>query len=220
MKLTRDSITQERIDEIAAEMERTGAYRVLSNEAREASRQATLDRRPDDEAVWIFGYGSLMWNPAFHFAEAAHAKLYGYHRHFCLWTPLGRGSPDHPGLVLGLERGGSCHGMAFRLREHEIDAETRIVWMREMLGGAYLPRWVRLRIGGARANAIAFVVNHEHERYAGRLPLGETARAVATASGRLGSCRDYFTNTFDHLEALGIHDRYMRGLARAVAALG
>jgi cation transport protein ChaC len=109
--------------------------------------------------------------------------------------------------VLGLERGGSCRGVAFHIAPEVVEEELEIVWRREMISGAYVPRWVDVQTALGRVPAIAFVINHAHERYARDLSDEEVAEVLATASGWLGPCADYLVNTVDHLAALGIHDR-------------
>ena len=183
-----------------------------------ASLRATLAGVDLAAGVWLFGYGSLIWNPAFHFSDRLTGRIYGYHRRFCLWTHLGRGCPERPGLVLGLERGGSCQGVAFHIAPHAVEEELMIVWQREMLSGAYLPRWVEVHSARGRLPAIAFVINPAHERYASSLADEEVALAIATASGFLGACADYLVNTVDHLAALGIHDRPLERLRQQVLA--
>ncbi len=171
--------------------------------------------------VWVFGYGSLMWNPAFHYAESRRAKLYGYHRAFCLKTPIGRGTKDYPGLVLGLDRGGSVHGIAFRVAEEAAEEELDIIWAREMLAGSYRPTWVSLadEDTGERFHAMAFVMRRDHDRYTGRLHPNETAERIANACGSLGPCREYLENTVAALDELGIGDGPMHDLLRRVRAI-
>ena len=120
--------------------------------------------------------------------------------------------------MLGLERGGSCQGVAFQIAPQAVVEELVIVWRREMLSGAYLPRWVDVHTALGRVRAIAFVINHAHERYASYLADEEVALAIATASGFLGACADYLVNTVDHLAALGIHDRPLERLRQQVLA--
>jgi glutathione-specific gamma-glutamylcyclotransferase len=137
----------------------------------------------------------------------------GFHRRFCLWLEMGRGSPDNPGLMLALDRGGTCRGVAFRIPARDVRSELLLIWRREMFGTAYLARWVQVRTAHASFPAITFVVNRAHGRYAGRLSDTETATRIASATGALGSCADYLRNTLDHLESLGIRDA---GLQRIV----
>ena len=184
----------------------------------------------DGAPVWIFAYGSLMWNPEIACAEARPALLHGYHRSFCLYSYDYRGSRERPGLVLGLDRGGACWGMALRLDRHALAASLERIWVREMSGGGvYRMRRVTVRAvglqptdlirGGAALPAHAFVVRRDHPDYAGSLSLDDKARLILAASGRRGSCRDYFATTLGHLEQLGLVDRPLRRLAERVAAL-
>jgi glutathione-specific gamma-glutamylcyclotransferase len=179
-----------------------------------ASLDKTIAAHDPAADVWVFGYGSLMWNPAFAYAQREVGVIRGWHRRFCLWLEMGRGSPDNPGLMLALDRGGTCRGVAFRIHAHEARSELLLIWRREMFGTAYLPRWVQVRTAHATFPAITFVVNRADSRYAGRLNDTETAARIASASGALGTCASYLQNTLDHLESLGIRDA---GLQRIVA---
>lgn len=219
MSLNRETIRGGLIQEIVAEAEKLGYVRLLSEVERHACRARTLAAKPHPGPVWVFGYGSLIWNPAFHFAEQRPARLYGYHRAFCLRTHVGRGSPDWPGLVLGLDRGGSTSGLALRLDDDQVEEELDIVWAREMVTAAYEPRWVRLTTVEGPVHAIAFVIDRHHDRYAGDLDEEETARTIAFAEGRLGPCRDYLANTVAALDRLGFPDRRLHALMRRVEAL-
>lgn len=216
--LTREDITEERIAELVRTYDVAGLMGVLDAESREKSRRSLLAEHASDRDLWVFGYGSLMWNPACHVAERAPALLHGYHRSFCLSTPLGRGSPEQPGLMLGLESGGRCRGMGLRIAPELIESETRILWRREMLSGAYHPRWVRLDTPGGPVRAVTFVVNRRHPRYVGRQPLAETVRTIAVAEGQLGRCCDYLHNLVLHLDELGISDGPMHRLYDLVEA--
>ena len=166
----------------------------------------------------MFGYGSLIWNPCFEYAERrAIAKVVGWHRRFCLWTHLGRGSAKQPGLMLGLERGGSCRGVAFRVPAPMVEAELDIIWRREMVTGAYVPTWVNIATAEGRIRAVAFTINRRHLRYSGLLS-GERqiVEAIALAEGPLGTNREYLLNTVRHLDELGLHDRGLVRLQDAV----
>jgi cation transport protein ChaC len=169
--------------------------------------------------VWIFGYGSLMWNPAIHFAERQPALLRGWHRQFCLWVHLGRGSPENPGLMLALDRGGACHGVAYRIAREHVRHELELIWQREMLSGAYQPRWVSLRAADGPLRAVTFTVNRRHMRYAGRLDEAAVAAKLASAGGALGRCQDYLFHTAHQLDLIAVHDSYIRRLAASVRAL-
>ena len=162
------------------------------------------------EEVWVFGYGSLLWNPAFHFLEQRPGRLVGFHRRLCLWTPAGRGTAEVPGLVLGLDSGGSCHGGAFLLDRLQVAMELEVLWRREMITGAYRPTWVNVLVDGRRITALTFVVNRAHPRYAGRLEEAAIAQAVSQAVGFLGPCEQYVRETHQALLAMGIHDTHLQ----------
>lgn len=170
------------------------------------------------EGVWVFGYGSLLWNPCVAIAERRGARLYGFHRDFRIKLAHGRGSPEAPGLMLGLVPGGSCRGVALRVRADDLEYELLMIWRREMLTGVYVPRWVELHIPGERLRAITFVANPRHPSYCPRLDEACAVELLATGTGMLGSAADYLNNTVACLDAQGIHDRRLRVLRDRVAA--
>jgi cation transport protein ChaC len=171
-----------------------------------ASLNHTLAAHDPTADVWVFGYGSLMWNPAFDYAESQVGIIRGWHRRFCLWLEAGRGSPANPGLMLALDRGGTCRGVAFRIQAQHVRHELLLIWRREMFGTAYLARWVQVHTACGIFPAITFVVNRTHPRYTGRLDDAKAAMHIASASGALGTCAAYLQNTLEHLESLGIRD--------------
>jgi glutathione-specific gamma-glutamylcyclotransferase len=176
--------------------------------------------RNGTEPVWIFAYGSLIWHPEFRYAEAQAALLRGYHRSFCLYSYDYRGTPARPGLTLGLDRGGSCRGMAFRLVPDTLAETIDRVWSREMSGRrVYEVRLLPVLTGCLTRKALAFTVLRNSPDYAGRLVLDEAARLILGAAGRRGTCRDYFENTLRHLEQLGLADAALRSLAKRIEAL-
>jgi cation transport protein ChaC len=183
----------------------------------ETSIDAILSQHARDAAVLVFGYGSLMWNPAIDHAGVRPAKVHGWHRSFCLRSIIGRGSPDRPGLMLALDRGGACHGMLLEIDASKVRGELRVLWRREMLTEIYQPRWVTAHIGLTPVRAITFTVNRSHPRYTKALPIQEMARMINTGAGSLGTCRDYFDATVHQLAALGIRDA---GMERLRAAAG
>jgi len=171
------------------------------------------------EPVWFFAYGSLMWNPEIAFAEAQPGFLHGYHRRFCLYSRDYRGTPERPGLVLGLDRGGSCRGIVYRLPPDRLGATLDRIWNREMTGQVYRMRRVAVRTPERSVTAYACVVRRASPDYAGRLPLDDVAGLLASAVGGRGSGRDYLANTVRHLETLGIRDRSLHRIAAQVASL-
>ncbi len=169
--------------------------------------------------LWVFAYGSLMWDPGFAYCAAEPALLRGYHRSFCVYSHRYRGTPERPGLVLGLDRGGSCKGVAYRVPAVDVEPALSYLWQREMENRTYrlkeLP--VRLKTGGAKA--LAFVVDRDHPSYSGRLGLAETARLIHQGVGGRGPCRQYLENTVRELERLGMIDGPLHRLERQVKAL-
>jgi len=186
-------------------------------EERSASIRAMLAKRPDSGDVWLFAYGSLIWNPLIHFVEKRTGQVRGYHRRFCLWTRA-RGTVEQPGLVLALERGGCCHGVAFRIAEDSASHELEVIWGREMLTGAYAPRWLQVKTAEGPLKAIGFVVNRTHRAYAGKLPDEHVIATIAGARGPLGACATYLFNTVARLEELGVRDHRLSQLRHHVAA--
>ncbi len=193
--------------------------RFMTDEERSAHVAQILARAPRPGRIWIFGYGSLMWNPAFHYVERRTARVYGFHRQFCLWARGGRGSPERPGLMLSLESGGSCAGVAYRIAPEAATAELDVVWRREMASWSYRPLWVTAHTGRGPEPAIVFAVNRSHERYVPGLDTETIARYLATGAGLNGSCREYLFDTAEHLLELGIRDRRMEMLAHRVREL-
>jgi glutathione-specific gamma-glutamylcyclotransferase len=179
-------------------------------------RRAALPALSWPRDLWVFGYGSLMWQPGFPYAEAATALLYGYHRALCMWSEHYRGTPAKPGLVFGLDAGGSCHGRAFRVRRPERERVVDYLYERELISYVYLPKLHPIHLADGRAvPALIFVADRSNPQYAGKLPLQRIARIMAESAGKTGTARDYLANTVAHLEALGIHD----GAAHRVLAL-
>ena len=216
MSLTRSDLEN---DAVRAALERSAdRLPILARDAYDASLDAILAGRRGRGDAWVFAYGSLIWNPLMHYSEHCLATLHGYHRGFCLWSRTGRGTPEQPGLMLGLDYGGSCRGVAFRIAAGAVRHELTLLWRREMITGAYAPRWVRVRIHGRATSALAFVVNHRHPYYAGKLPEATMVDAIVRAHGRFGPCAHYLEQTVAGLAAHGIHDRRLAHLYRLVSA--
>lgn len=217
--LSRDEITEARIAELAREMARAGApFRFLTPDEREATRRQALAELPAGAPLWVFGYGSLMWNPAAHVADARPALLRGWRREFCLWSPLGRGTPERPGLTLALLPGGSCRGRALMIEPDLVESESAIIWRREMLSGAYRPRWVTLDTEAGALRAVTFVANPRHPGVAQGLAHDVVVDVLASAEGRIGRCRDYLARLVAELDAVGARSGPMHRLHAAVAA--
>lgn len=184
------------------------------------SRRAALASRDLSRGVWLFAYGSLIWNPLIDVAERRLGTVYGYHRRFCIWSELGRGSPERPGLVLALDHGGACRGVLLRVAPEQVESELNVIWQREMLTSVYHARWLRVRSAAGPVEALAFVVNRAHSRYAGRLPDARILDAIATAEGPIGRCADYLIETVACLRALGICESGLAALNDRLAARG
>jgi cation transport protein ChaC len=215
--LRREDFTLERVRTLADAVAKRGGIPFMSEEARRASLTAMRQSVPPGADVWVFGYGSLMWNPAINVVESRKAHIRGYHRTFCLTLGAGRGTPEQPGLMLAIDRGGSCSGVVHRIAASEVESELSILWLREMMSGAYEPRWVNAEIAErGRARALAFVTNRSHPRYEGPLAEERAARRIAVAKGLLGTNREYLYRTVRHLAALDIDDGPLRSLERQV----
>jgi cation transport protein ChaC len=171
--------------------------------ARLSEQQETMAQQDD---LWVFGYGSLMWRPGFDYLERQPARLYGYHRSFCVYSWHHRGTQERPGLVLGLDRGGSCLGRAFRVRAALASEVIAYLDAREMVTAVYRPVHAPVRLPGRTVTARAYVVERTHEQYAGKLPVEEQARWIDGAQGVSGINTDYLASTVAHLDEMGIAD--------------
>ncbi|MER9297998.1 gamma-glutamylcyclotransferase [Mesorhizobium sp. M0621] len=169
---------------------------------------------------WVFGYGSLIWRPGFAHVETQRARLHGYRRSLCVYSFVHRGTRERPGLVLGLDRGGSCIGLAFRVPGDLRDEVITYLRERELVTNVYLERLLKIRLDGGRTvEAVAYIVDRQHEQYAGALDAAEAAAVVRGAVGQSGINEDYVLSTLEHLEALGIRDHWLEDVARRVAPL-
>lgn len=198
------------IDARAAEVGRPSGWRTPC-EVREARRREWLDGRWDDD-LWVFGYGSLMWDPAMEFAEVRRGRTKEYSRSFCLWDDGGRGSPERPGLMLAIDGGTGCEGLAFRIEAEKLDHETFVLFRREMIASAYRPIWLTLETVLGPIEALSFAANRAHERIVPDIPAPDQARMIAHAEGLLGSNFDYLAAAHAHLTLLGIEDAYIADL--------
>jgi len=186
-----------------------------------AGNGARHPRCPDlpEGDLWVFAYGSLMWDPGFDHVRSAPALLRGYHRAFCMYSTRYRGTPAQPGLVLGLDRGGCCRGIGFLVRQHAVARTLETLWAREMPRLIYEPRYVAIEVETARVKALTFVADRAHESYAGRLALENVAQTIAGCSGERGPNADYLFNTLRHLDELGIRERHLNDVRNAVQTL-
>ncbi|GGK33485.1 gamma-glutamylcyclotransferase [Salinarimonas ramus] len=175
------------------------------------------ETRGDD--LWVFGYGSLMWRPGFPFHESRPAHVRGYHRALCVYSHVHRGTPERPGLVLGLDRGGSCRGVAFRVGAADAAETIRYLRAREQVTSVYLERRLDARLADGRiVRALTYVVDRAHLQYAGRLDDARTLEIVRGGVGQSGANPDYVLSTAAHLVELGVHDPHLAALAAALAA--
>ena len=216
--INRETLANGTIRQMA--LERDGANtNILSEDELLASRRAVIPDDFDDD-VWLFGYGSLIWNPVVDVKTQSLGCVYGYHRRFCLRTKIGRGSPDLPGLILGLDNGGCCTGVALCIDKSIIRDELDLIWKREMINGSYIPKKVKFHAdNGDVISAVTFVMNHKSSSYVKDMSLEEKAYIIANAKGFIGSSLEYLERTHDALAELGIHDGYLGRLKNMTAKL-
>jgi cation transport protein ChaC len=176
-----------------------------------------LDLESAAEDLWVFGYGSLMWRPGFDFRERLEARLTGAHRALCVYSFVHRGTPERPGLVLGLDHGGACHGIAFRVASADRAATIAYLRAREQATGVYRECVRRVWLKGEPARqvpALCYVVDRGHVQYAGRLPLAEQLHYIRQGHGKSGPNRDYVIATVTAMEALGMRESELHLLAQ------
>jgi cation transport protein ChaC len=217
--LARKDFTPQRIAAYAQLAAQFGDAKFLSEEDREKSRAEVMAQHAPGTDLWVFGYGSLMWNPAIHVDESLPGRIDGFRRSFCMRLMFGRAMPDNPGLMLCLVPGGACHGIAHRVAQDHVESESKILWMREMLSGAYVPTWVDIDLGARRVRGVTFVMNTDHPRYLPDLDLDEKAKRIARAEGHLGTNRDYLFRTVAALTNAGVNDAYIDDIHARVRAL-
>lgn len=160
---------------------------------------------------WVFGYGSLIWRPGFDYVESAKARLAGYHRALCVHSHVHRGTPERPGLVFGLDRGGSCVGIAFRVEGSKRDETIAYLRARELVTNVYREAALPVRAtDGRRIDAITYVVDRGHPQYAGKIDAASAAAIVARSHGQSGPNVDYVRSAFEHIAAMGLRDRWLQ----------
>jgi cation transport protein ChaC len=183
-----------------------------------ASLDASLARWNRCSPLWVFGYGSLIWKPEFEFEAREPAHIHGYHRRLCLRSVLYRGTHESPGIVAGLDRGGSCLGMAYRIGAARVAEVFRQLWEREMFLGSYRPTWMRARLrSGGEAEALAFVVCRDAHNYCGELTEDDVIDILVTARGLRGTSLDYLQRTVAALHEAGLRDPHLERLAHRAA---
>lgn len=195
---------------------------VRATERPEADVERQLDTFLGDghqlhNEVWVFVYGALLWNDLLQGSPKLRARVHGLHRQFCLWQYSHRGNLNTPCLMLGLDHGGCCDGMVYRVPGPEVRSGLRDMWCREMSGGAYNPRWVKARTGQGIVRALVFVIDRTGPRYASRLTEQEIAGYIADGCGPEGECAEYLRRTVDALAKVGIVDGHLRRLDEMVA---
>jgi cation transport protein ChaC len=171
---------------------------------------------PDMSDFWVFGYGSLMWRPGFDFIEQVPARLMGAHRALCVYSWVHRGTRERPGLVLGLDRGGSCRGIAFRVAAENRGTVIDYLRARELVTNVYLESWRPIRIAGRETRAeqaLTFMVDRSHEQYAGKLSHEALLSLVRNSRGSSGINTDYVLATAAHIRELGFRDPVLERLA-------
>ncbi|MFF7707420.1 gamma-glutamylcyclotransferase [Pseudomonas sp. NPDC007930] len=165
--------------------------------------------------VWLFAYGSLIWRPECHSVERRRARVFGYHRGLYLWSHEHRGTPENPGLVFGLDRGGSCSGFAYRLPEDDLENCLLALWKREMPYPSYRPHWLGCRLDdGTKVQALGFVLQRHLPSYAGNLPDDLLVQVLASACGRSGTTREYVEQTIAALRTHAMPDRNLEARIR------
>jgi glutathione-specific gamma-glutamylcyclotransferase len=170
----------------------------------------------DGDDFWVFGYGSLMWRPGFDFVERVPARLIGLHRALCVYSFVHRGTPEQPGLVLGLDRGGMCRGIAFRVAAAAREKTVAYLRAREQVTTVYLETMRRIELeekAQRQVRALCFIVDRSHVQYAGRLTLAQSLHHVRQGHGKSGPNRDYVIETVRALEALGYREGELHLLA-------
>jgi glutathione-specific gamma-glutamylcyclotransferase len=168
------------------------------------------------EQFWVFGYGSLMWRPGFDFIRSEPALVRGYHRRLCVYSYVHRGTPEQPGLVLGLDRGGSCHGIGFQVALEKWDDTLSYLRAREQVTSVYLEKRKTITLLSARqqVEAVTYVVDRKHRQYTGHLGDDDLMLHVKRGQGVSGHCIDYVMNTVSHLREMKIYDQTLERLAR------
>ncbi|HBT33623.1 MAG TPA: gamma-glutamylcyclotransferase [Pusillimonas sp.] len=191
-----------------------GAFRRLTEAERQASVEQFIRCLKPHQDLWVFGYGSLVWRPNFHYLERRPAVLRGYHRSLCLWSRINRGTPERPGLVFGLDNGGSCKGMVYRVGSNQIPETLDELWKREMPSAAYIPRHLPCQTPHGPTPALVFVVDRQKDGYVRNLTHEQLMNIIHNAHGTYGPCIEYVLETAQALTDHGIHDARLNALVR------
>jgi cation transport protein ChaC len=203
------------LDERLAELGAPPDWR-YTDERRETMRREAFEGRAADD-LWVFAYGSLMWDPGIHFAEVRKARLDGFRRHFCLKDVYGaRGTPQTPGLLAALDTGDGCEGLAYRIRKEDVEAEAEVLWRREMPLPGYVAAFLDVETAYGRINALTFIADHAAEKIIPDIARSEQVQYISTAGGFAGSNLEYLENLVTQLTALGIEDADLASLLQDV----
>lgn len=189
----------------------------VSEEERNRRLQVIQSSRPAGP-MWVFAFGSLMWNPCYEFDRREIANFDGWERKFHIWTTLARGTPESPGLGLCIEQSTtSCKGVAYQLLAENEEEDWLALWDREMVSGIYQAVWAELKLEtGEDVKALTFVVDNTHPQYAGGMSVPEMAKIIAGAEGKYGRCSDYLASTVEEMAKIDVADDYLDGLLAAV----
>lgn len=220
-KIDREAVTSDAngILKDFIETAKAAGVKVFTDNEREALRKKTIANLAPSDDLWVFAYGSLIWNPVIHYLEERCATANGWHRDFCIHLPIGRGTVDNPGLMLGLKRGGQCKGKVYRIACVDVESETTVLWRREVNTDIYIPKWIDIETELGNVKALAFVVDVQHERYRNISSLEKKAAILNTATGNLGSNKEYLLNTIMALAEVEIQDPMLEELASMVKKL-
>jgi cation transport protein ChaC len=212
--LTREYLENNTLDIL---FEKDKSVEFLNNNERLLSIKKMLKYRPEGDC-WIFGYGSLIWNPLFEYEEKRLLEIKGWHRSFCLSITNFRASKEKPGFMLALEEGGTCQGIAYRIAEEKIINELILLWKREMICNFYIPKWVKMndKNGVFIGYAITFVINDKSQQYVRELNQEMVVNRLSTASGEFGSAADYLFKTYESLITNEIKDSSIKEIKELV----
>lgn len=171
----------------------------------------------DMDDFWVFGYGSLMWRPGFEYAQAIRGRLFGFRRSLCTYSYVHRGTPERPGLVLGLDRGGSCSGVVFRIRGRDREAVMTTLRERELVTNVYIEKHLPVHLpSGERVVAVCYIADRQHQQFAGSLSADDAARRIAVSRGQSGHNIDYVASTLTHLKDMKIRDHWLEDVAERI----
>ena len=189
----------------------------MSDDERATLIDQTLSALADSE-LWVFGYGSLIWNPALNYEEQRRCSIKGFEKKFCFWTTLSRGTVDCPGLMMGLVPGGNCNGVAFRIDARNAVTELDVLFRREMSYYVYKPTWIEAQCFETNNTfkILTFVVDKENHRFVNNLSIDDTVRIIATAQGPLGRNCDYLFQLSEKMHELGFEESELEDLVRRV----